>query len=330
MKLRIAIVAALGLALALYLILSIGWSAVLAAAVSLGWSGFAILCAYALGLFLLLGAGWSVLLPTACGAGYRVCLWARMVRDAASEVLPFSQLGGIVLGGRAAILHGLARPLAFASVIVDVTTEMLAQIAFIALGIAILSLYGPHTSFAGSLVRALEIGLAVAILAGGVFLALQRHGHFLAEKLAARLIPGALAATTAIGEGIDAIYRSPARVALSAALHLAGWIVSAIGIWIAFRLIGTHVALIKVIAIESLVCAARSLAFVVPNALGVQEAAYAVLAPLFGVGAEVGLAVSLLKRARDIAVGVPILAIWQTVEGQRALAAATGSGDTAG
>jgi hypothetical protein len=30
--------------------------------------------------------------------------------------------------------------------------------------------------------------------------------------------------------------------------------------------------------------------------------------------------VSLLKRARDIAVGVPILLIWQGVEGQRALA----------
>ena len=74
-----------------------------------------------------------------------------------------------------------------------------------------------------------------------------------------------------------------------------------------------------VIAIESLVYAMRSAAFIVPNALGVQEGAYAVLAPLFGVGAEFGLAVSLLKRARDIAIGVPVLLLWQTVEGQRAL-----------
>ncbi len=61
----------------------------------------------------------------------------------------------------------------------------------------------------------------------------------------------------------------------------------------------------------------RSAAFIVPNALGVQEGAYAVLAPLFGVGAEFGLAVSLLKRARDIAIGVPVLLIWQAVEGRR-------------
>jgi len=109
-------------------------------------------------------------------------------------------------------------------------------------------------------------------------------------------------------------------VGLSTALHFVGWVASAIGTWIAFRLIGAHVDLASVIAIESLVYAARSAAFVVPNALGVQEAAYAVLAPLFGVGADVGLAVSLLKRARDVAVGVPILLVWQSVESRRALA----------
>ena len=33
---------------------------------------------------------------------------------------------------------------------------------------------------------------------------------------------------------------------------------------------------------------------------------------------EIGLAVSLLKRARDVVVGVPVLLIWQAVEGKRA------------
>jgi uncharacterized membrane protein YbhN (UPF0104 family) len=75
-----------------------------------------------------------------------------------------------------------------------------------------------------------------------------------------------------------------------------------------------------VVAIDSLVYAARSAAFVVPNALGVQEAAYAALSSLFGIGPELGIAVSLLKRARDIVIGVPILLLWQAMEGQRALA----------
>jgi len=323
MKLRIVIIAALGFALALYLVTYVGLGAVFSAAIAVGWGGFAILCLYALGLFLLLGAAWHVLLPGASLAELKVFIWARMVRDAASEVLPFSQLGGIVLGARAAILHGVASPLAFASMIVDVTTEMLAQIAFIALGIVILSERAPQSALTAIFV----IGLALAAVGGGLFLALQRYGHWMTGKLAARLLPSAVAPAAALGASLDAIYRHLPRVGFSLALHFAGWIASAIGTWVAFRLIGAPVDLAAVLAIESLVYATRSAAVLVPNALGVQEAAYAVLSPLFGVGAEFGLAVSLLKRARDIAVGIPILLIWQAVEGQRALAAGRPDGN---
>jgi putative membrane protein len=325
MKLRLVIIAALGLALALYLVTYVGLGAVLSAAVAVGWSGFAILCLYAAGLFLILGAAWYVLPPDSSPTGLWVFVWARMVRDAAAEVLPFSQLGGIVLGARAAILHGVATPLAFASMIVDVTTEMMAQIAYIALGVVLLSARAPRTSVAVSLTTVFVLGLVLAALAVGLFLALQRYGHRMTGKLVARLLPGAVAPTAAVVARLDAIYGAPVRVGFSAALHLAGWIVSAIGAWIAFRLIGVHVDLAAVMAIESLVYATRSAAAFIPNALGVQEAAYTVLAPLFGVGAEFGLAVSLLKRARDITVGVPILLIWQAVEGRRALAGKPGA-----
>jgi glycosyltransferase 2 family protein len=40
---------------------------------------------------------------------------------------------------------------------------------------------------------------------------------------------------------------------------------------------------------------------------------------LFGAGPELGLAVSLLKRARDIVIGVPVLILWQAMEGKNAL-----------
>jgi hypothetical protein len=40
---------------------------------------------------------------------------------------------------------------------------------------------------------------------------------------------------------------------------------------------------------------------------------------LFGIGPEVGLAISILKRARDVAVDVPILFCWQWSEGRRFL-----------
>jgi len=297
-----------------------GLRAVLDAAGAIGWRGFAVLCLYALGIFLPIGAAWYVLIPDTPLRESRVFVWARMVRDAAAEVLPFSQIGGMALGARAAILHGVPPPLAVGSMIVDVTTEMLAQIAYIVLGVLILSARVSETSLSRSLTTVFVVGVVLASIGGGLFVALQRYGHhWVARKVAARLFPNAMAATAAVAAALDEIYRSRARIGLSLALHFCGWVLSGAGTWIAFRLMGAEVELPSVIAIESLVYATRSAAFVVPNALGVQEAAYAVLAPLFGLKLEAGIAVSLLKRARDIAVGVPILLIWQAVESQRAL-----------
>lgn len=319
MKLRIVVIAALGAALALYLVAFVGIGAVFSAALAAGWGGFAILCLYTLALFPVLGMAWRALLPGS-GQRVRVFVWARMVRDAATEVLPFSQLGGIVFGARTAIIQGVAPAVAFASTVVDVTTELMAQIVFVALGLGILIVQAPRTSFAVSLTSAIGVGMGVALIACGLFLGLQRHCLWLTSKLATRLLRGAGAVSAAVAASFNDIHRSAARIALSGALHFAGWLASAVGTWIAFRLIGMHVGLLPVVAIESLISAARSAAVFIPNALGVQEAAYAVLAPLFGVGAEFGLAVSLLKRARDIALGVPILLIWHAAEGRRALA----------
>ncbi len=322
MKWRILGIAALGLALALYLLTYVGFGAVFSAAVAVGWGGFAILCLCSLALFLLLGLAWYVLVPPSAGAGVWVFVRARMVRDSAAEVLPFSQLGGLALGVRAAMLQGVSAPLASASTIVDVTTEMLAQIAYFALGVAILGAHLPRTSLVASVMRASLVGLALAAVAGGLFLVVQRYGLSVTTRIAAAVARGAGVVTAAVGASLDLIYRSPGRVALSVLLHLAGWIGNAIAVWIAFWLIGARIDLASVLAIESLVSAARSAGVLVPNALGVQEAAYTLLVPLFGPGAELGLAVSLLKRARDIAIGLPVLLLWQAVEGRRALAGA--------
>jgi glycosyltransferase 2 family protein len=212
--------------------------------------------------------------------------------------------------------------MAVGSMIVDVTTEMLAQIAYAGLGVGLLIARAPRTPLVRSLTIAFSVGLGLAAVAALTFLVLQRYSHrWAASSLVRRLLPGPRAFTAAVTATLDTIYRHPRRVALSLALHYGGWITSAACAWIAFRLVGAHVDLTSVIAIESLVYATRSAAFAIPGALGVQEAAYAVLAPLVGVGKEFGLAVSLLKRAKDIAIGIPILLIWQPIEGRRAFAA---------
>ena len=74
----------------------------------------------------------------------------------------------------------------------------------------------------------------------------------------------------------------------------------------------------EALVIDSLLYGMRSVAFLVPSAVGVQEGGLILLCGLFGVGADAALALSLIKRARDLAIGVPALLAWQMLEGRRA------------
>jgi hypothetical protein len=78
------------------------------------------------------------------------------------------------------------------------------------------------------------------------------------------------------------------------------------------------------LALESLVLALRTAAFVVPGAAGVQEGGYLVLGAVFGLPPEVALALAVLKRARELVMGLPALLLWQWVEARRAFAGAHG------
>jgi putative membrane protein len=330
MRLRLAILAAVGMAVALYLVRYVGWHAVLAAAGAIGWAGFAVFCLCALALLVVLGAAWQVLLAGSGAPGLWLLVRARMVREAGAEVLPLSQLGGIALGVRAAILQGVAAPLAAASMIVDVTTEMVAQIAYAGAGMLILAARVPFSSHLSSLLSGCALGLALALAAAALFIALQRRSTQITARLASGVLRGAGETLAGLSAALEMIYRSPLRVALSWALHLAVWVGNGAAVWLGFRLIGSHIDVAAVIAIESIVYAIRSAAVFVPNALGVQEGAYILLAPLLGIGTDTALAISVLKRARDIAIGVPVLLLWQAAEGRRALSRArrlqTGAG----
>lgn len=318
MKLGVIAAALAGLAIVAYLIFYVGAAAVLGAVASVGWGGFAILCVYALALFVILGGAWFALMAGLPPAGIATFIWGRIVRDAAGEVLPFSQFGGILIGVRALVLRGIAAPMAFASTIVDVTTEMVAQIVFIIVGISLFIARFGMGGRTAELPVVVISGIVLAIAISIAFVALQRRGLGLAERLAARFLPNAAKHAQSLGVNIEAIYRTPGRLALSGAIHLCGWFASGVATWLAIRLTGAKIDVASAVAIESVLCALRSAAIIVPGALGVQEAGYAMLLPVFGLPAEIGLAISLLKRAREIAIGVPALLIWQGIEGRHA------------
>jgi glycosyltransferase 2 family protein len=317
-KSGVALALLAGLVASVWLVWAIGFGAVLEAVARAGFGGLALLCAYSLLVIAILALAWMALLPPMQRRGFFDFFFARLVRDSVTDLSPFSSVGGMVAAARVMIVRGMGAAIASASVAADATTEMMAQAAFLAFGFAIAFAQLRHMSGGGPLLQAISVVLLLAVPAIAFFIFLQKRGAAPVERLAARFFPTATGGS--FHAEISALYDSPRRLAASAALHLIGWIASSGINFIAFALMGGHITIGAAIAMEALLCTLRSVAIFVPAAVGVQEAGYAVLAPLFGLPAEMGLAVSLLKRAREIVLGVPALIYWQTFESRKAFA----------
>ena len=310
-----------GLALLIGLVAWVGWRPVWASASAVGWTGFAIIVGYWLVVLALLGLAWfagTLDLPWRTGW---IFVWGRMVREGAADVLPFSQVGGLVLGSQSVISLGVSETKVFAATVVDLTTEMGAQIAYTLIGVGLLAM---ALSGMGQELRAVWIGLAAVTLiavATAAFIALQRRGIGALGWLAQRFLPDGAARGEAVVAELGRVYDSPKHLAAASSLHLVGWFGASVGSWIALKLMGAPLPLGSVIAIEALMFIARSAGFAVPGALGVQEGAYLLAGPLLGLHGETAVALSLLKRARDLVIGVPTLIVWQIVESRRLLKA---------
>jgi glycosyltransferase 2 family protein len=308
-----------GIAVITVLVVSRGAGAVWHALAAVGWSGFALLCLCHIGLFGLMGLSWRMIVPDTEGVPRGSFVWARLVRDAGGDLLPFSQLGGFVMGARAVALCGVPNLIAAASTVVDVTLELFAQLVFTAIGLGLLVITRPDSVLVLPVAAALGIGLAATI----GFVIVQRRGLSILDRIAHHFL-GVWSKTGLSLAGVQAaiadIYRRPGRAWLCTGLHLAAWIASGLEAWLALRLMGVSIDVGAVLAIESLLYAVRSVAFAVPNAVGVQEGAYLVIGGLFGLAPETVLALSLLKRARDLTLGAPALLAWQLVETRRVLA----------
>lgn len=312
-KLSIAF-ALLGLVLATLLIAWQGAREVAGVALSLGLGGFGLVLLLQLGVFALLGLAWWALLGR---GGPLLYVWGRMVRDAAGNCLPFSQVGGFVFGARTLTLHGVEARNAAASTLVDVTLEFLAQMAFVLIGLLLMHETFPESrSLVGAIV---VVGLAAA--GGGVFIFFQRRFMGAIDWLAARAGFGLLrrqqARLALFQSEVRLFYREKRRLALAALLHLAGWLAAAAAGWVTLRLLGAPISLRNGISLEALLQASLDFAFFIPAYLGVQEAALASFGAVFGLPPGLMLAFSVVRRARDLALGIPILLVWQGVEMRR-------------
>jgi putative membrane protein len=307
-----------------------GFAPIMAAMLAVGWGlvGVAVLHLVPLTCSAL---GWRALLEPNWRAPIHVYLRTRWIREAIDGLLPVGQIGGEFIGAHILTKHGARANLAVASCIVDLTMEVITQFFFGLLGLGLLI---GHHGYDGT-VYWLAVGLSVAAPALAGFVLAQRWGIFRLverglETLAGWLGVQSLGAMAGLHDAVTALHRNRLGLAVSFFWHFLSWIVGASEIWLALLLLGHPVGVGEALILESLGQAVRSAAFVVPGALGVQEGGYIVLGGLLGLSPELALSLSLVKRVRELLLGLPGLVAWQIGEGRLLLRRAAGDSKGAG
>lgn len=287
----------------------------------LGWDGFVIICLIHVPVLALLGSAWWNVARDINGARTWKFIWARYIRESAAEVLPFSQVGGVVIGARALTLSGMRMLPVAVSMLADLVIELAAKLPYIVVGLVLLFATVPKSGVIGpATLGVLAVGAAVALI---VVYHHRIKGWLeeLAIRMAERWPALGLGHGAQIRPAFDQLFARDWRIVMSWSLHLLSWGLGAIETWIMLRFMGAPVTVLEAVVIDSLVAAARTFGFAIPAAIGVQEGGYVLICGVFGIDPAVAIALSLVRRAREFALGLPGLGVWQAIEGKRAFAA---------
>lgn len=284
-----------------------------------GWTGVVLMAITHAVPVALCGVAWGLLQDRHPFLKFSVARW---IKDGVGELAGFLPLSGEMAAIRLMTRYGFRFAEATAIIMVDVTAEAIAQFFFSLLGVGLWLVLHPDAP----LTRWALIALGISIPGLAIFVALQRSVvmRFL-ETLPAKIMPHAWDAPEAdegVHAAVCALYADHWRVARSVFWHFLAWAAGAAEAWVALRLLGHPMGVAEVLAMESIIYAIRSVAFVVPAAIGLQEGGYMLVGAVLGLPTEVALAVSLLKRGRELLMGLPALFAWQVIEHNYAKAGA--------
>lgn len=303
---------ALGLAVIVVLVIREGAQSIVSLLSNAGWLLLLLVPLHAVPLLLDV-MGWRVLILGRCRI--RALFFIASIREAINRLLPVANIGGELVGVHLLTREGISGTIAATSVIVEMLLILVAQYLFLILGVACLL----HISDSVRATQALLIGVAGGAPVMLVLIWLLRNGMFFKaiKRLASRMLgsngntSNLLSALTQLDIAIRELTSAHRRLARALVWQLAGLIGGSSETWLALRWLGHPLSLAAAVVLESLTLAARSLVFVAPAGLGVQEAGLIGVGHVLGLGSDVAMALSLAKRMREILFGLPALAAWQ-------------------
>ncbi len=207
--------------------------------------------------------------------------WIRLAGEALNNITPFLDVGGEPLKVHLVCKRfRVTQPSAMASVVVAKTAGYISQAAFMFAGFAL-----SFNSLALGYERRLQlciISIVICFVFIG-FLMLQKRDAF------RRMNPE-----------IGLFYKEhPGRFWGSVAMSGMSWIVGGIETYFFCRLVGMDVSLKDGLMLEGLTQLVRTASFFIPMSLGAQEGGLALFVGAMGYSPVNGVAISVLKRARQ-------------------------------
>ena len=313
--------AALGLAVGVGLLTAMfAWRGIDAVAGLLLEAGAAMLlvCLFDPPAQLLSAESWRSLFPKDSRPLRRRIFPASWMGSAVNSLLPVATIGGEIVKARVLILWSHPGTVTAAAMTVDKTVQAIAVVLWGLIGAAIL------VAAVGGSDIALGILAGAALLIVGIagFIAVQVKGGFsaMARKIARFIDADGDLALVENAEAMERvmreIYRHPGRILWATALRLLERVLLAGEIVLVAHLMGAPMGIAEAVILKGVIGAIRGMAFAVPGGLGVQEGGYVAIGALMGMSPDLMIALSLATRVREIAPSIPLIALWQAVEGR--------------
>ncbi len=238
-------------------------------------------------------------------------LWAwrlalvHLVGEALNVVTPFGSLGGEPF--KALLLkrhYDVSYREGTASLLLIQTVNSLAMVPFVLIG-AIITV---QRDLLAPAVETAVMGAALVIMA--FMLAVYALLHMRALAAFQRWLEGSrwsaqfgrgLAAMRDIEEHLFHFVRAtPGRSFASLVFAFVTWFAGAVEMYLIFLFLGHPISLTDAWMVEAAIVLVRAGTFFIPGHLGVQDGAIALLGQALGGSAELGLAVALLRRGREL------------------------------
>ena len=251
----------------------------------------------------------------------RTTFWARFLGESFSNLVPAAQVGGDIVRARLMVLYGTPMDVSAGTVLVDITVSVFTQTFYTLFGLTLLVVVTGRTS----LLLPTLMGAPFALLAVAGFYFVQRMGMFrilgtiLSHCARDERWRNMIGKSGELDRTLREIYSRIGAVATCCTVTMLSFVTGSVEVWMGLHAIGVPASFEHALILECVGQGIQTALCLVPGALGVREGGYVAVGGLLGIPGEAAFALALIRRVRELALGLPGLFAWQLVEGGRLL-----------